>query len=187
MIWFISDTHYHHKNIVSGVSQWTDKSGCRSFDTLDQHDQWLVDMINKMVGRQDTLWHLGDWSFGGKSKVQEFRDRINCERVHIVRGNHDHHIPSHAGLFESVQHYKELTIGKSMVVLMHYPIESWNCMESGSIHLHGHVHGQFLSMDGRYDVGVDSMGLTSMDTVATLPVAKNQRHSSIEGSNKFGS
>lgn len=185
MIWFISDTHYHHKNIVAGVSQWTDKSGCRSFDTLDQHDQWLVDMINKMVGRQDTLWHLGDWSFGGKQKVQEFRDRINCERIHIVRGNHDHHIPDHAGLFESVQYYKELNIGKSMVVLMHYPIESWNNMERGSKHLHGHVHGQGPKIDGRYDAGVDALGLLSLDDVAKLKVATGQRHRTVEGGNKF--
>lgn len=190
MIWFISDTHYHHQNIVWGLSNWEDKSGCRPFDEHWQHDDWLVDMINAKVHRHDTLWHLGDWSFGGKSRIKEFRDRINCEKVHIVLGNHDHHIQRDPfighGLFASVQPYAELAFPGQSVVLCHYPIESWNSMERGTKHLHGHVHGQGRTMDGRYDVGVDAMGLLSLDDVAALPVATEQRHSTLEGGNKFG-
>lgn len=161
MIWFISDTHYHHRNIVRGISQWTDKSGCRNFDTQQEHDDFVVDLINQSVHRHDTLYHLGDWSFGGKDKIRELRDRINCERVHIIYGNHDHHIQAVFGnmdlLFQSRQHYRELAIAGQSVVLCHYPIESWNSMERGAIH-----------------------------QVATLPRATSQRHTSIEGGNKFG-
>lgn len=189
MIWFVSNTHFHHRNIVRGCSQWSDLSGCRDFDTLDQHDQWLVNLINAKVGRQDTLWHLGDWSFGGKDQIQTFRDQINCEKVHIVLGNHDHHIDrSNLGrlqVFESVLHYKELQVGGLQIVLCHYPIESWNNMERGSVHLHGHVHGRGSFIQGRVDVGVDARGLISLDEVAALPKASTQRHPTIEGGNRF--
>lgn len=186
MTWFISDTHYHHKNIVRGVSEWTDKNGCRDFDTLDAHNNWLVDYINQRVNRLDTLWHLGDWSFGGKDRVKEFRDRINCENVHIVLGNHDQHILNSMGLFKSVQPYKELAISGLNVLLCHYPIESWNNMERGAIHLHGHVHGQGTRIDGRLDVGVDAVGLVNLDMIKIIPKATIQRHTSIAGGNKFG-
>lgn len=193
MIWFISDTHYHHKNIVQGVSEWTDKSGCRPHATLESHDNWIVSIINDRVGRMDTLYHLGDWSFGGKDKIKEFRDRLNCEKVHLILGNHDHHIAEGFGrrmgqtlLFESCQHYKELAVGGQQLVLMHYPIESWNNLERGSIHLHGHVHGQGSFIQGRVDVGVDAHGIISLDDVAKLPKARNLRHRTIEGGNPFG-
>lgn len=190
MIWFISDTHYSHKNIVRGISDWTDKSGCRDFDTQEEHDDWVADMINMSVMRRDTLYHLGDWSFGGKDKIKQFRDRINCEKIHIILGNHDHHIQRDPfighGLFASVQPYKELAVAGQSVVLCHYPIESWNNMERGVIHLHGHVHGQGPLIQGRVDVGVDAHGLMSLDDVAMLPRAASQRHTSIAGGNKFG-
>jgi calcineurin-like phosphoesterase family protein len=50
---------------------------------------------------------------------------------------------------------------------MHYPIISWNKMNDGVIHLHGHVH---LSADRRIgkgktmDVGVDGNGLNPLHT-----------------------
>lgn len=182
MIWFISDTHYSHKNIVKGESSWSDLSGCRDFPTLTAHDDWLVNTINAKVARQDTLWHLGDWSFGGIAKVKEFRDRLNCERIHVVLGNHDHHLERFKGLFESLQSYKELA---PSFVLCHYPIESWNNMERGVRHLHGHVHGAESQIDGRVDVGVDAVGLISMPDALKLPLATTQRHSTIEGGNKF--
>lgn len=187
MIWFASDTHFHHRNIVRGTSQWTDKSGCRDFDSLDSHDDWLVDLINRKIHRQDTLYHLGDWSFGGKEQVKEFRDRLNCEKVHIVLGNHDHHIAQSGPglLFESVQQYKELDIKGQQLVLCHYPIESWNNMERGAKHLHGHVHGEGSVIQGRIDVGVDAWGPLSLDTISVFAPAANQRHPTIEGGNKF--
>lgn len=188
MIWFISDTHYSHRNIVRGISNWSDKSGCRNFDTLGDHDMWLVAMINSSVEPQDTLYHLGDWSFGGWGNIEEFREQLRCQTVHLIYGNHDHHQQkgNWDGTFASRQHYKELSVKGLDIVLCHYPLESWNNMERGSVHLHGHVHGQGRQMGGRYDVGVDATGLISLDAVAELPRASIQRHKTIEGGNKFG-
>jgi calcineurin-like phosphoesterase family protein len=64
----------------------------------------LVDNINNKVGENDILIHLGDWSFGGFDKIVEFRERIKCKNIHLVLGNHDHHIEGNKQVFT---HYKD--------------------------------------------------------------------------------
>ncbi len=188
MIWFISDTHYSHANIVRGVSKWGDKSGCRDFNTLEAHDEWLVGMINEKVGITDTLYHLGDWSFGGKNKITEFRNKLHCSCIIVIPGNHDHHL-SHADARQTglnvEDKYVEFNYKGLQLVLCHYPIESWNNMERGARHLHGHTHGQLPVKSGRIDVGIDGIGLISLDEIASLPLPTDQRHSTIHGGNKF--
>ena len=73
-IWFTSDTHYWHKNITYGVSVWPDKeNNCRKFNTTQEMSSHIVDQINKYVGQDDVLFHLGDWSFGGIQNIWNFR------------------------------------------------------------------------------------------------------------------
>lgn len=91
-IYFTSDTHYHHKNIVRGTSDWEEKSRCRDFNTLEEHDKVIVDNINAVVKEDDILIHLGDWSFGGIENIWNFRKQLNCKNINLILGNHDHHI-----------------------------------------------------------------------------------------------
>ena len=191
MDWFIADTHYAHKNIIRGVSEWPPDSGQRPFDSFEDHNSWLVNMINEDVKHEDVLWHLGDWSFGGIQRIAEFRRRLNVGTVRLVLGNHDHNIikaNEEAGgtLFDIVSQYVEYHEDGVRIVLMHYPIESWNQMERGAVHLHGHVHGKVRTMQGRYDVGVDALGLISLEHVQKLPKANEKRHGREFGGNKFG-
>lgn len=90
-IFFISDTHAYHTNIVRGISEWGEK-GTRDFKTQEDHLEALIKNINDNVGHDDILFHLGDWSFGGIDKIWKFRQRINCREIHLILGNHDHHI-----------------------------------------------------------------------------------------------
>lgn len=185
-LFFTSDTHYMHTNICRGTTRWSNADDfCRDFDTLDQMNDRIVNGINLVVGQDDILFHLGDWSFGGFERIEEFRNRINCKNIHIVLGNHDHHIERDREgirqLFTSVNQYLELEVkGKDWeqnYVLMHYPIISWNKMNDGVIHLHGHVH---LSADRRIgkgktmDVGVDGNGLNPLHTSDIKRLMGNQ-------------
>jgi calcineurin-like phosphoesterase family protein len=175
-----------HKNICRGTTSWGNADGfTRDFDTLDQMNDRIVNGINSAVGQDDILFHLGDWSFGGFEMIEQFRNRINCKNIHIILGNHDHHIERDRegirGLFTSVNQYLELEVkGKDWdqnYVLMHYPIISWNKMNDGVIHLHGHVH---LSADRRIgkgktmDVGVDGNGLNPLHTSDIKRLMKDQ-------------
>ena len=92
-IWFVSDTHFMHKNICIGVSEWDDKAkSCRNFQTLEEMNELIINNINKYVKEDDILYHLGDWSFGGIDNICEFRKQIKCKNIYLVPGNHDHHI-----------------------------------------------------------------------------------------------
>jgi len=190
-LFFTSDTHYSHSNICSATTNWTESSNLtREFNSLDHMNDTLVNNINCMVGEDDILIHLGDFSFGGFDKIQEFRDRILCKNIHLVLGNHDHHIERNKEgvqkLFSSVQNYLRLevqrpinkeTTEKFTFVCMHYPIASWHDMNQGVIHLHGHVHlpSHLRVAAGKaMDIGVDGNGLEPLSLGQILMIMKDQ-------------
>jgi calcineurin-like phosphoesterase family protein len=191
-VWFTSDTHYNHANICRGTTQW-DRSGenhFRDFDTLNQMNAVLVNNINAVVGQDDILIHLGDWSFGGFDSIAEFRNRIVCQNIHLVLGNHDHHISNNrdgiAEIFSSVHQYLDLSIkwpdgsGKHAglhFVCMHYPIASWDGLGKGVPHLHGHVHLPPNRRVGRgkvMDVGVDGNNLSPISMSDVVRILEKQ-------------
>jgi calcineurin-like phosphoesterase family protein len=145
MIYYTSDSHYNHKNIVSGVSRWEDKSGCRDFKTKEEHDETVIKNINDCVKRDDVLFHLGDVAFQGPEKIIEFRNRIRCKTVHLILGNHDvdiHKMVELQQMFTTVDFYREININGQKIVLCHYPLRTWNKWHHGSFMLHGHCHGK---------------------------------------------
>jgi calcineurin-like phosphoesterase family protein len=190
-LFFTSDTHYSHSNICSATTNWSVNDGyARKFDSLQDMNQRLVDNINNMVGEDDILIHLGDFSFGGFDKIEEFRSQINCKNIHLVLGNHDHHIERNKEgvqrLFSSVQHYMNLdlrrpinkaTTEKFRFILMHFPIASWDSMNQGVIHLHGHVHlpSHLRIAEGKaMDVGVDGNGLEPISLDEIVEIMKDR-------------
>lgn len=191
-IFFTSDTHYSHSNICRATSKWSDDNLTRDFKSLDQMNDALVNNINEVVGEDDILIHLGDWSFGGFENITEFRNRILCKNIHLVLGNHDHHIERNKGgvqdLFSSVNHYINLDLrrpserrkgemDKFKFVLMHFPIASWDGMARNVMHLHGHVHlpPNLRISEGRaMDVGVDGNGYYPLDLFEIINLLKDR-------------
>ena len=167
-VWITSDTHYHHKNICRGVTNWRTQDGkipvnsTRDFRDLDEMDATIINNINSKVGQDDTLIHLGDVAFGGFDKLEQFLDRLICKNIYLVLGNHDHHIKNNRSFikdrFMVVKNYMEVNIDGENFVLCHYPLQSWNGLNKGVIHLHGHVHLSAQNKWGngkRLDVGMD--------------------------------
>lgn len=122
-VFITSDTHYGHSNICRGTTNWRLPDGSipidqtRDFETIEKMNDTIVNNINSMVGQDDVLIHLGDWSFGGFDNIKKFRERIICKEIHIILGNHDHHILNNKEnvreLFTSVSEYN--TDRKSVV------------------------------------------------------------------------
>jgi len=167
-IWFTSDTHYGHKNICRGTSEWKEfekgssHQNTRDFNTLEEMNYALVKGINDNVQLDDELYHLGDWSFGGFENIKKFKDQLSCQNIHLIYGNHDHHIEKNKdgiqGCFKSVQHYKEIIIEGRKICLFHYAMRVFNQSHKGAYHFYGHSHASLeYSPNGKsIDVGVDN-------------------------------
>lgn len=188
-LYFTSDTHYFHRNICSSTTEWTNAEDMtREFSSLDEMNDTIVNNINSVVRENDVLIHLGDWSFSGVAKIGEFRNRLNCKNIHLVLGNHDHHIQKNTNgvreLFTTVHQYLYLNIRRGSIVnkgmiekipmvLFHYPIASWPDMSDGVIHLHGHCHlppDKRVARGRAMDVGMDGNGMfpISLDEVLDI-------------------
>ena len=167
-VWITSDTHYNHKNICRSTTNWRTTDGeipvsqTRDFRDLNHMNSTIINNINEFVGQDDVLIHLGDWSFGGFEYIREFWDRLVCKNIHLILGNHDHHIERNRdgvqGLFKSVSVYNTLLYNDYYFQLMHYPISSWDGLNKGYMHLHGHCHLPTHMRFGngrRMDVGMD--------------------------------
>lgn len=192
-LFFTSDTHFGHSNICRATTTWEGADNLtRDFPSLDAMNDALVNGINNKVGQNDILIHLGDWSFGGFDNIQKFRDRIVCKNIHLILGNHDHHIMNNRSnirdSFLSVHHYKYITVvrpskikgeghDKLPFILCHFPIASWHDMDQDVIHLHGHVHlpPHLRIAEGKaMDVGVDGNNLEPISLDEVLTIMKNR-------------
>lgn len=153
-IWFSSDWHAFHENIVRGCSKWVDKRACRDFDSLEEHNERLLANINGCAKENDIIYFVGDFSFGGKQNIYEFRKRVVCKNIHLILGNHDLHIRKNTNvfndkgeeikvqtLFNSVNDVLYKRIGNEKIVLCHYAMRTWDNGHHGAIMLYGHSHG----------------------------------------------
>lgn len=197
-LFFTSDTHYNHKNICRGVTAWKTAEGTvplrqtRDFDSLEQMNSKIVNNINAVVGQDDIVVHLGDWSFGGFEYIKEFRDRLVCKNIYLTYGNHDHHIEKNKqeikSIFTETFQYVVLQVvtpkASYEFVVNHYPLCSWHDMNKGRMHLFGHVHlpPNEKIMQGRaMDVGMDGNNLKpySLGEVVKLIGNRDIRASSL--------
>lgn len=145
-IWFTSDTHFGHGNIIKFCN--------RPFSSVEEMDEVLIERWNARVKPNDTVWHLGDFSFyKSYEKLNEVFNRLNGNK-YLVCGNHDYDNAKRL-FWEKVTPLEELMFGKQTLVLFHYPMVAWHRSWHGSIHLHGHTHSALKGNNQRLDVGVD--------------------------------
>lgn len=150
MNWLTADTHFFHNN----VRKYTGRPDA----SLEEMHERLIAYWREHVMCHDTVYHMGDFSFGNLNKTLEILDRLTGT-ICLVGGNHDVRLrkkPRFTERFEWVKDYHEMNYEGRKVVMSHYPFASWNGMHRGSWMLHGHSHGSHKRQRGRIlDVGVD--------------------------------
>lgn len=78
MIWFTSDTHFGHSNII--------KLAERPFVNIDEMEGSLVANINSLIAPSDELYHLGDFSMKlGPEEQARILRRIRCRNILLYR------------------------------------------------------------------------------------------------------
>lgn len=153
MIFFTSDLHLGHPNIIKDFSR-------RNFQTIEDHDNHIIDQLNKYVGPKDILWHLGD--FAWPAKIGGYKNRIKCKQMFVIRGNHDKKNALEKN-FKVVCDTKEIKLDGHKVFMSHYPHLYWPSSHYGSIHLYGHLHyyredliDKMMPDRRSMDVGIDA-------------------------------
>jgi calcineurin-like phosphoesterase family protein len=202
-VFFTADTHFGHGNIIKychrpflkeidkkaleeSGGKWHDGMWKGEFasrwrmsrDAVDMMNDHLTDQINEVVGVDDTLWHLGDFAFARKDdyyrKCRFYRDRIKCQNVNIIWGNHDTPTCDEPGdddyvirdLFNKAHHLQRIKVTGANIILCHYAMAVWNKSHRKNWHLYGHSHSTIESALDRHfegrrsmDVGVDNAKL----------------------------
>lgn len=161
--WFSSDLHFAHKRIQEFCPN------TRSQGTVEEMNELIIQAHNALVKPDDIWYHVGDFSFGTFELTREVLRRMNGIK-RFFRGNHDRQldkvIQANPGIVQSYEVYKKVKIGDHRVILMHFPIESWDEKHHGSLHIHGHLHGdghhECRKMKNRIDVGIDARDNRSM-------------------------
>jgi calcineurin-like phosphoesterase family protein/2'-5' RNA ligase len=105
-IFLISDLHLDHDNII--------KYCTRPFVNHNEMNNIIVDNWNNTVGPNDTVYFLGDMSFGRNSRGAVYWTKKLNGNIIFVPGNHD------IG-FEKSKKYHILKHGKMNFLLVHDP------------------------------------------------------------------
>ena len=134
-IFFISDTHFGHANMLKFTNY--DGTRMRPFDSIEELDELMIENWNKMVKPRDKIYHLGDVVYHCKNRDQ-IMQRLNGEKI-LVRGNHD---KDQLGWY--MKYFKDIRATFHIdgnYLLSHFPIhpDSKGRFVRG---LHGHIHAQ---------------------------------------------
>ena len=154
MIYYISDLHLGHENIIRLCN--------RPYKTLDEMQADIITKWNTKIKKDDTVYILGDMFFKQKNNqyVIQTLNKLNGNKI-LIKGNHDQFLNVIGNVyfyFQKVTDYMKIQDNGRQVILFHYPIEEWDGFFRGSYHLYGHVHNNSKDLDSisrRYNVGVD--------------------------------
>ena len=192
-IWFTSDTHFGHNNIIKFCK--------RPWKTTEEMDEALIERWNSVVKPDDIVFHLGDFAFATNGRWKELINRLNGH-IYLIVGNHDEiRYPGHQvfELFEGVTTQLALKIDNRHVYLNHYPFlcygGTYRNPEQAVIQLYGHIHSgpNCGGMDTdrlvnlfpyQYDVGVDNNNYTPVSWQQVQEIINKQVEYSIEAKNR---
>ena len=162
---FTSDTHFNHANIIKFCN--------RPFKDVEQMNDVMIANWNSVIGKDDTVFHLGDFCLGGVAEWTKILDRLNG-KIYLIMGNHDlkNIRQGFISRFEHVAMQMRIEIGKKRIYLCHYPFLCFEGSYKDDVwQLFGHVHTrrsnsgidagrlQYL-YPTQYDVGVDNNNFT---------------------------
>ena len=154
MVFFTSDLHFGHKNIIKFCN--------RPFDSVEAMDKALIKNWNATVQHDDEVYIVGDFTHD-YGNAKKYLPVLNGKK-YMIEGNHDkflRDLKEKEYWFEWVKEYAVVYCSGMKLVLFHYPIAEWSGFYSGSIHIHGHVHNRPIapswnpSITRAFNVGVD--------------------------------
>lgn len=160
-VWFTSDTHFWHENIIRFCQ--------RPFGSIEKMNAELIRRWNETVPEDGTVFHLGDFCFGGQKEWNDILYQLHGN-IYLILGNHDMKFMKSGfmGQFVHVTQQMTIRIGGQTIILNHNPFLTYGGCYRNTWQLFSHVHSGLLADKGKdltrlqvllplqYDVGVDN-------------------------------
>jgi len=132
-----------------------------SFTDVDDMNEKLIKKWNKVVKKNDLVFHLGNFAWDPNTARNVLR-KLNG-RIYFLIGSIDDAILDVAHEFDNVTLIEDqiLELPQYDSIICHYPLEVWNGKESGTIHFHGHTvysHKTDLNKMNRINACTDFWG-----------------------------
>jgi len=125
--WIISDTHFFHENIG------------RYCNRPESWQPLIIKNWNDLISPDETVLHLGDFSFGNRSNLDILTEQLNGKII-LIRGNHDRlgrvRYESRGVTILNEPIYIELN-EKVKIIFSHWPVVP---LDDGVSNIHGHIH-----------------------------------------------
>jgi len=144
MIYFVSDLHLDHYNIIRYCN--------RPFRTVDEMNRHILDSWNEVVSSDDTVYFLGDMAYGRHRRPPSYWLQKLNGNVVFVRGSHD---PN-----DGIRYYNSLVLNMvgEKVLLIHNPWHIPEDWDGWVVHGHSHRTRPFVSYDTkRINVSVEQI------------------------------
>jgi len=190
MLWFTSDLHWNHRNVLPYCN--------RPYGSVEEMNEAMLKIWNDTVKPDDTVWFLGDLDINGKRSHRDLVKSLNGHKKLIV-GNHDigfSHTHSGSRVLDKTQRQRDqlleygwqevhqihtvtLKNGRN-VMLSHLPYledtsefdlryKELRPIDKGMTLIHGHLHARYIKKNRMIDVAFDGkLGFYSEDEVIAL-------------------
>ena len=117
-IFFTSDTHFGHKNIIKFIDY--DGNRVRPFDTWEEADEIMVQNWNSVVKPEDKVYFLGDLCFN-RNYGDKLMPRLLGKKC-LIRGNHDLFKLFRIVLYPGIRLFKLQNISFVAVILITFSL-----------------------------------------------------------------
>ena len=136
MIYFITDTHFHHSNIIKYCN--------RPFKDINEMNETIINNWNSIVKNDDTVYHLGDFCLSSDDEIKNIFNRLNGNKI-LIRGNHDRKpVKFYEEIGFKVLTHAPIILDEYKIMLSHGPLPDAK-IKDGYINLHGHIHNKKIS------------------------------------------
>lgn len=152
-LWFISDTHFGHSNVI----KFKDENGniARNFSSIKEHDKTIIENWNRVVGKNDTVFHCGDVALN-RTSVAKILPKLNGSK-RLILGNHDEVKANNL-----LPYFKKINLWRVFreydFMLTHVPMD--NASMRTTFNVHGHIHHNISPNPRHINICVDHTNFT---------------------------
>ncbi|MGH7974844.1 MAG: hypothetical protein ACREBR_04915 [bacterium] len=169
---------FGHANIIKYCN--------RPFATAGEMDRHIISEWNKIVTKDDVVYHMGDVAFTSPEWCRHIIENLNGYKI-LILGNHDRAAEKMKERgFQEVHQSLKLTLSDGTEAnLSHYPykgssaedphyrpkFETKSVIDDGKLLINGHVHTAWKTKPGKYKNWMINVG---MDQWNFKPVSEDE-------------